>query len=95
MDFMALGQKTVCFDRDVIQADGDERTASITGGFVVLVLVSKNLEKRENIFENFPAKRQIAAMSVGQCKEVKQMDIDHEEDCSADDNMNDVMTMDN
>src|SRR4029078_4615269 len=33
-----LGERTIWVDCDVIQADGGTRTASITGGFVALVL---------------------------------------------------------
>ena len=33
-----LGERTIWIDCDVIQADGGTRTASITGGFVALVL---------------------------------------------------------
>src|SRR5215204_3203788 len=33
-----IGERTIWIDCDVIQADGGTRTASITGGFVALVL---------------------------------------------------------
>src|SRR5512133_3811253 len=38
-----LGERTVWVDCDVIQADGGTRTASITGGFVALVLALEKL----------------------------------------------------
>src|ERR671926_2016881 len=38
-----LGERTIWIDCDVIQADGGTRTASITGGFVALVLALANL----------------------------------------------------
>ena len=44
-----LGQRTICIDCDVIQADGGTRTASITGGFVVLLMALKRLKKSKGI----------------------------------------------
>src|SRR6187397_687266 len=38
-----LGERTVWIDCDVIQADGGTRTASITGGFVAMVLALERL----------------------------------------------------
>src|SRR3954470_17145771 len=38
-----LGERTVWIDCDVIQADGGTRTASITGGFVALVLALQRM----------------------------------------------------
>src|SRR6059036_991766 len=43
MRLEALGERTVWIDCDVIQADGGTRTASITGGFVALVLALEKL----------------------------------------------------
>src|SRR6188472_4148270 len=40
-----LGERTIWIDCDVIQADGGTRTASITGGFVALVLALKKLRE--------------------------------------------------
>jgi len=37
VDRVALGERTVTIDCDVIQADGGTRTASITGGYIALV----------------------------------------------------------
>src|SRR5436189_1157837 len=38
-----LGERTIWIDCDVIQADGGTRTASITGGFVALVLAMQKM----------------------------------------------------
>ena len=38
IDFEALGERTVCIDCDVLEADGGTRCAAITGGFVALEL---------------------------------------------------------
>src|SRR6187431_2568549 len=45
----ALGERTVWIDCDVIQADGGTRTASITGGFVALVLALERLRAQSAI----------------------------------------------
>ena len=41
-----LGERTIWIDCDVIQADGGTRTASITGGFVALVLALERLREQ-------------------------------------------------
>src|SRR5438067_10539769 len=38
-----VGERTVWIDCDVIQADGGTRTASITGGFVAMVIALERL----------------------------------------------------
>src|SRR5947208_4557792 len=40
-----LGERTIWIDCDVIQADGGTRTASITGGFVALVLALQRMRE--------------------------------------------------
>src|SRR5512145_2866404 len=44
MRLQDLGERTIWVDCDVIQADGGTRTASITGGYVALVLALKRLQ---------------------------------------------------
>src|SRR5258708_624097 len=44
VDFMALGERTVYVDCDVLQADGGTRCAAITGGFVALQHALATLE---------------------------------------------------
>src|SRR5215216_2822763 len=41
-----LGERTVWIDCDVIQADGGTRTASITGGFVALVIALQQMRQK-------------------------------------------------
>ena len=41
-----LGERTIWVDCDVIQADGGTRTASITGGFVAMVLAMERLRSQ-------------------------------------------------
>jgi ribonuclease PH len=51
-----LGERTIWVDCDVIQADGGTRTASITGGFVALVLAMQRLRDLA-ILKVVPARR--------------------------------------
>src|SRR6187401_2690306 len=57
-----LGERTIWVDCDVIQADGGTRTASITGGFVALVLALERLRKRE-VIKSIPLLDYVAAVS--------------------------------
>src|SRR5262249_37986996 len=60
----ALGERTIWVDCDVIQADGGTRTASITGGFVALVLALQKLREQESL-KTMPISDYVAATSVG------------------------------
>ena len=59
-----LGERTIWIDCDVIQADGGTRTASITGGFVALVLALQKLRESEAL-SSLPIEDYVAAISVG------------------------------
>lgn len=59
-----LGERTITIDCDVLEADGGTRTASVTGGFVALVLALSRLREKGALTE--PVLREpIAATSVG------------------------------
>ncbi len=89
----SLPQITLTVDCDVIQADGGTRTASITGAWVSLAIgVSEMLSKK--ILKTNPVIRQVAAMSAGFCKDHPLVDLDYEEDSSADFDANFVFTKD-
>ena len=90
MNLEALGERTVTIDCDVIQADGGTRTASITGGYVALVLAVRKL-LRDKKLKNNPVHGQIASVSVGICRGVPVLDLDYAEDCDAETDMNVVM----
>jgi ribonuclease PH len=86
-----LGNRTLLFDCDVIQADGGTRTASITGGFLALALaVSKLLDRKLIPFS--PLIDYVAATSVGIVDGVACLDLDYKEDFKAEVDMNLVMT---
>src|SRR5512134_2548383 len=44
-----MGERTIWVDCDVIQADGGTRTASITGGFVAMVLAMQKMREAGQI----------------------------------------------
>lgn len=86
-----MGNNTITIDCDVIQADGGTRTAAITGGCVALydalALMVKEKRLEENPFQQF-----VAAVSVGIVEQTPVCDLDYPEDCTAETDMNIVMT---
>ena len=90
VDRNALGENTITIDCDVLQADGGTRTASITGGYVALVLASAGLVRAGRIARN-PIHGQVAALSVGIVDGVAVADLDYAEDSAAETDMNVVM----
>ena len=90
IDLKRLGERTIKIDCDVIQADGGTRTASITGGFIALVLAFQKL-KQDKIIDESPVTDMVAAISVGICDGKNFLDLDYKEDSGADMDMNVVM----
>ena len=90
-DLSAFGEKTIYIDCDVIQADGGTRTASITGGFVALVDLFKQMQ-RTGIIERIPINDFVSAISVGIVDNEVVLDLEYEEDSIAEVDMNFVMT---
>lgn len=91
VDFEVLGEKSIVIDCDVLQADGGTRTASITGAFVALKLAINKL-KKEGLIENDPLLDYVAAVSVGIVDGDVLLDLNYEEDSTADVDMNIAMT---
>ncbi len=91
IDLRALGPRTITLDCDVIQADGGTRTAAITGGWVALSLAVRSVRARRKIQAD-PVIRGIAAVSVGIVEGRVCLDLDYEEDSSAEVDMNVVAT---
>ena len=91
VDMKALGERTIWVDCDVISADGGTRTAAITGGFVALADALIAL-KRDRVIPRFPLKDYVAAVSAGVVNGRILLDLDYEEDSSAEVDMNFVMT---
>jgi ribonuclease PH len=94
MDLTLLGERSILIDCDVLQADGGTRTASITGAYVALVDAVRWLEARKMITAN-PIREAVAAVSVGMVDGVPVLDLNYEEDSSAEVDMNFVMTSSN
>jgi len=94
IDLTNLGERQIKIDCDVIQADGGTRTASINGGFVSLFLAVEKLKKNYNlqkpIIKNF-----IGAISTGIIDDKPLLDLDYNEDSSAQVDANFVMTDNN
>lgn len=91
MDLTLLGERTVRIDCDVIQADGGTRTACITGGCIALYDALKTLQGF-GVIGTFPMTYMVAAISVGIVNGSILLDLDYEEDSSADVDLNLVMT---
>ena len=89
----SLGERTIWIDCDVIQADGGTRTASISGGFVALVLALQRL-KQQGTISQVPITDHVAAISVGIVNATPLLDLAYEEDSNAEVDMNVVMTGD-
>ena len=92
-NLLALGERTIWIDCDVIQADGGTRTASITGAFVALALALETLRKRE-VMRTIPLLDYVAAISVGIVDGEALLDLAYDDDSRAEVDMNIVKTGD-
>ena len=91
VDKKALGERSVTIDCDVLQADGGTRCASITGGFVALALALGEINRRRNLVA-YPLLDTVAAVSVGVVAGEALLDLEYEEDSSAEVDFNVVRT---
>jgi len=87
VDLKYLKDKTINIDCDVIQADGGTRTASISGACVALFEAIKNSHDDQRAIKEY-----VAAVSIGLKDGSPLLDLDYEEDNSADTDLNVVMT---
>jgi ribonuclease PH len=91
VEMSALGERQIVIDCDVIQADGGTRTASITGGFVALHQCVAFMKKTGMVTK--PAiKDHVAAVSCGVWKGECVLDLDYDEDSTAETDANFVLT---
>ena len=90
VDLEALGERTITLDCDVLQADGGTRTAAITGAYVALTDACRWLMEKGEILKD-PIHGQVAAVSVGIYGDVPVLDLDYDEDSTAETDMNVVM----
>ena len=82
VDRVALGERQITIDCDVIQADGGTRCASITGGWLDLRLAVNKLMKSGNILSD-PLISPVAAISCGIYAGQPVLDLDYPEDSEA------------
>jgi ribonuclease PH len=91
VDLGKLGERTLCIDCDVLEADGGTRTASINGAYVALVDALHAHKK--DLGPPFGVVRgSVAAVSVGLLDKSVLLDLDYSEDKDADVDLNLVMT---
>ena len=93
VDMERLGRHTITIDCDVIQADGGTRCASITGGFVALMMAVRWLMQQGRINEN-PIMDYVSAVSCGMRDGQLILDLDFDEDCGAEMDANFVVAGD-
>jgi ribonuclease PH len=91
VDRVALGERQIVIDCDVIQADGGTRCASITGGWVALRLAVNRLLKAGVLISD-PIVDHVAAVSCGIYAGQAVLDLDYAEDSTAGTDGNFVMT---
>ena len=94
VDLVALGERQITVDCDVLQADGGTRTASITGAWVALAdclnwMKVRNMLKGGNVLRDH-----VAAVSCGIYNGTPVLDLDYAEDSEAETDANFVMTGD-
>lgn len=90
VDRVALDERQITVDCDVLQADGGTRCASITGGWVALKLAVNQLLKQGAI-KTDPLTSPVAAISCGIYAGQPVLDLDYPEDSEADVDGNFIM----
>lgn len=91
VDMTKMPDVTIIIDADVIQADGGTRTASICGGFLALKIAVEKLMAEGKLLQN-PIIEPIAAISAGIVDGEVMLDLNYEEDSSAQVDANVVLT---
>ncbi|WP_372801711.1 ribonuclease PH [Paracoccus seriniphilus] len=91
IDRVALGERQITIDCDVIQADGGTRCASITGGWVALRLAVNKLLSA-GVLNSDPVLDHVAAVSCGIYAGQPVLDLDYAEDSEAGTDGNFVLT---
>jgi ribonuclease PH len=86
LDFEALGERTLWLDCDVLQADGGTRCAAISGAWVAAARALGKAGLSRALPES------VAAVSLGIVDGELLLDLDYEEDSSAEVDLNLVMT---
>lgn len=82
IDRVALGERQITVDCDVLQADGGTRCAAITGGWVALRLAVNRLMQAGDVLSD-PILDHVAAVSCGIYAGQPVLDLDYAEDSEA------------
>jgi ribonuclease PH len=90
-DLVALGERQIKIDCDVLQADGGTRTAGITGSYVALHIALGKLVTA-GLLPAMPLTDSVAAISCGVCDGTPVLDLDYAEDSAAETDANFVLT---
>lgn len=91
VDLGSLGDRTVYIDCDVVEADGGTRCAAVSGAYLALHLALKRAVDAKAL-RTLPINDSVAAVSVGVVGGMPVVDLEYEEDCTAQVDMNVVMT---
>ena len=91
VDRKAMGEMSITLDCDVLNADGGTRCAAITGSWVALAVAFRHLVKM-NVIAAVPLIGQVAAVSCGIANGTAVLDLDYQEDSSAEADANFVLT---
>ncbi len=91
VNLQALGERQITLDCDVIQADGGTRTAAITGAWVAMYDCIEWMRGR-SMLKDSPIRDHVAAVSCGVAKGTPVLDLDYDEDSTAETDANFVIT---
>ena len=91
VDLKSLGERQIRIDCDVLQADGGTRTASITGAYVALYQAVQRMIAKKQI-SSMPIIDQVSAVSCGINNQEVLLDLNYQEDSSAEVDANFVLT---
>ena len=90
VDMEKMGPVSITVDCDVLQGDGGTRTASVTGGFVALVLAFRSLIEK-GVMTEMPVKTFVSGISAGIVDGAPMLDLQYYEDSGADVDLNCIM----
>lgn len=90
-DLKAMGEIQVRVDCDVLQADGGTRTASITGSYVAMYAAFQKMVEAGKL-DAIPMSDEVAAVSCGIYEGEAVLDLDYDEDSTAQADTNFVLT---
>jgi RNAse PH (EC 2.7.7.56) len=93
VSYSQLGENTIVIDTDVLQADGGTRTAAITGAYVALADAISWAKQEGHVPQSANVLiDEVAAISVGIVEGEPALDLDYNEDSTAETDMNVVAT---